>query len=181
MHHKILLASCLSFFVFFSNAQTDDEPQQQPSDKQKKNEVKINALGLIAFSVIDLNYEYVFSEESAFGAALFIDLGNSDSFEGREFGLRPYYRKYFSRKYGKGFFIEGFGLLNTGDERRFFGGLDEDRNFSGFALGVGIGGKWVTPSGFLAELNFGVGRNVIRSEFAPDFVGVASIGVGARF
>ncbi len=47
---------------------------------------------------------------------------------------------------------------------------------------VGIGGKWVTKSGFVAELNLGVGRNLFNSDrTGTDAVGKLGITLGYRF
>jgi len=50
-----------------------------------------------------------------------------------------------------------------------------------FALGVGLGGKWITKSGFVGEVNLGIGRNLTNSEFDNDVVIKASVTLGYRF
>lgn len=37
------------------------------------------------------------------------------------------------------------------------------KNVLDFALGLGLGGKWVTKRGFLFEINSGLGRNLFNS------------------
>ena len=66
--------------------------------------------------------------------------------------------------------------MNFGDDIFF----NED-NVTDFALGIGVGGKWVTKRGFLAELNFGFGRNLFNSDSNEDFIGKVGITLGYRF
>ena len=59
--------------------------------------------------------------------------------------------------------------------------IKEDNTLA-FALGIGVGGKWITKSGFVGELNLGLGRNIINvDDFIDDLVGEIGIGVGYRF
>jgi len=44
------------------------------------------------------------------------------------------------------------------------------------------GGKWITNSGFIGELNVGIGRNVISNdENSDDLVGKIGVSIGYRF
>ena len=48
--------------------------------------------------------------------------------------------------------------------------------------GIGVGGKWVTKSGFVGELNLGFGRNLFNSENSNyNVVGKLAVTVGYRF
>ena len=60
---------------------------------------------------------------------------------------------------------------------------DEQRTLTDFAIGVGLGGKWVTKKGLLLELNVGIGRNLFNNRYDRDFeiVGRAGVSVGYRF
>ena len=100
--------------------------------------------------------------------------------------ISPYYRFYFGKKYAAGFFLEGFGMLNSIDRFQLefddFGNvIDSNDNITDFALGIGFGGKWVTNRGFIGELNLGVGRNLFNSDTIDDFVGKLAITLGYRF
>jgi hypothetical protein len=53
-----------------------------------------------------------------------------------------------------------------------------EENITDFALGIGVGGKWVTNSGFIGELNLGVGRNLFN---ADDVVAKVEVTIGCRF
>jgi hypothetical protein len=52
-----------------------------------------------------------------------------------------------------------------------------------FALGIGLGGKWITSKGLLLEVNAGVGRNLFNNKYDRDFelIGRGGITIGYRF
>ena len=163
-------------------AQFDD------ADTDPRNELKINPVSLIGFEAIDIGYENLLNEESSLGIDLYLGLGEEDEFSYyRTFAVTPYYRKYFSRKFAKGFFIEGFGMLNTAEDydEVFFdsnGFTEVTRERStDFALGVSAGAKFVTPRGFVAEIYLGIGRNLFSSEDSPSIIGRGGISLGYRF
>ncbi|NNJ88411.1 MAG: DUF3575 domain-containing protein [Eudoraea sp.] len=155
-----------------------------------KHELKLNATNLIIFSYLDGAYEYLISEESSFGVNLLFSLSDDEIFEEyRTFSITPYYRQYFSKKYAKGFFVEGFGMLNSGDA--FYGLATFDANgnvsytnegsYTDFALGISAGGKFVTPRGFVVDLYLGIGRNFLNTDYAPELVGRGGLTLGYRF
>ena len=176
------LLTLLLIFPAVLSAQFDD------ADTNPRNELKINPVSLIGFEAIDIGYENILNEESSIGIDLYLGLGKEDEFAYyRTFGLTPYYRKYFSRKFARGFFIEGFAMLNTAedDAEVFFdtnGFPDVTRESStDFALGISAGAKFVTPRGFMAEIYTGIGRNLFSSEDSPSIIGRGGISLGYRF
>ena len=51
-----------------------------------------------------------------------------------------------------------------------------------FALGFGIGGKWLSKSGFILELSAGIGRNLFNNNDANyQIIGKGGINLGYRF
>jgi hypothetical protein len=74
-------------------------------------------------------------------------------------------------------------MLNRADrDIDFLFDDDEDNWVTDFALGIGLGGKWVTKKGLIGEVNFGIGRNLFESgDTDYDFVGKFGITVGYRF
>lgn len=136
------------------------------------------------------------NDESGVGLALF---PRFDKDIDVKFSAVPYYRFYFGKKPASGFFVEGFGMLNayemegynvydysTGVSTMSF----PDKVVTDFALGFGLGGKWVTKKGFIFELNGGVGRNLFNSSndtnndyYEDDYqiVGLDSFSMGYRF
>ena len=176
----------LCFYTTISNAQEDLIPQ----DTDKKNEITLNALTHIASAWIDVSYEYLINKEASFGVDLQFGFDENDNFDSyRNFSITPNYRVYFSNKYARGFFIEGFGMLHR--YKDLYYDYDEytynniEKNIIEFSLGVSVGGKWVTKSGFVAEIFGGIGRNILNnSEDSYDPIKVAGrvgVSIGKRF
>lgn len=178
---KLILCALITFCSMSVFAQEDtNEVDQNP-----KHEAKLNALYLI-LGTFDVTYEHLLNEESGVGLEVFLPIDN-DVKDDINFYVSPYYRLYFGKKYAAGFFLEGFGMLNSTNEvtrSGFFGGGDvisvNDKNIIDFALGIGLGGKWVTNNGFVGEINLGFGRNLFNSS-DDELVGKAGITIGYRF
>ena len=155
----------LCIYSTISNAQEDLIPQ----DTDKKNEITLNALTLIASGWIDVSYEYLINKEASFGVDLQFGFDENDNFDSyRNFSITPNYRVYFSNKYARGFFIEGFGMLHRYKDLfydyDYEGSINSntEKNITEFSLGVSVGGKWVTKSGFVAEIFGGLGGNLFN-------------------
>jgi hypothetical protein len=159
----------------FSVAQ--EKEKTFPQDVNKKHEIKINALTLLAAKWIDVSYEGLIDEESSYGIAVALNTDTSES--DLSYSLTPYYRRYFSGKFARGFFVEGFGALYSAREYEFFNNNNEFN--TGFALGVSVGGKFVSKKGFTTELLLGIGRNLISNDNVDDVFGRIGISVGYRF
>ena len=175
---------CLSFLMLFSVFSIHAQDKNDADANQNFNEIKVNALYLV-LGAFEGTYERTLNEESGVGASLFIPF-DEDINDDINFYFSPYYRFYFGKKYAAGFFIEGFGLLSSFDRDVFSFNNDalivERQNVTDFALGIGIGGKWVTNGGFIGELNLGVGRNLFNAdEFIEDVVAKVSVTLGYRF
>ena len=177
----LLVAFCLSFFTI--------QAQENESETSVgQHELKLNALYMVAGS-FEVTYEYLLNEESGVGVTVFLPY-DEDIKEDINYFISPYYRFYFGNKYASGFFLEGFGMLNSTNwyYSEWIGDVDpilvkREETLTDFALGIGLGGKWVTKRGLLGELNLGFGRNLFNSnEFEDnDFVGKVGITVGYRF
>ncbi len=180
---KIITFSLLTILcASFVQAQEDEMASLE------RNEIKINASNLIAFTFLDVSYETLLNEESSFGIGILFNVGNDNSLEEyRTFSLTPYYRQYFSKKYAEGFFVEGFGMLNSGKEEYddydyiIGSNIVTEDTYTDFALGISAGGKFVTKRGFVAEIYAGIGRNLIGGDNFPDIVGRGGISLGYRF
>jgi len=164
---------------------------------QKKHEIKINALSLIAFEWVDISYEYLINKESSVVIGTLFSF-NSDTFldNYKTFSLTPYYRRYFSKEYAKGFFIEGFGMFNrykvtskhykyNNDDYGYNDYTTSTKYLNNIAVGVSVGGKFVTENGFVAEIYLGFARNFIKHSAKYDYdnkiVGRGGISLGYRF
>lgn len=175
--------------VSVSSAQ-DPAPSSLADPGTGQNELKVNVFNLIAFKFADITYESLINEETSFGVGLLFRIGEYDEDIGydRSFSLTPFYRKYFSKGYASGFFVEGFAMLNSGNED-IYTEFDEqtgnlirtDEKYTDFALGVSIGGKFISKRGFLAEVYGGIGRNFLNSESSPEVVPRGGISLGFRF
>jgi len=179
---KILITGIVMLSCLCINA------QETNAVEFPRNEFKGNALFLILGS-FELTYERLLNEESGVGISVTAPFIRDDW--DLNFAITPYYRYYFGNKPAAGFFAEGFGMLNNFRDysANFIGNWDTGfweynrKNRTDFALGVGIGGKWITRRGVLLEINAGVGRNLFGGGLDGDYeiVGRGGITVGYRF
>ncbi len=179
---KKLTVTCLLLIsFFFSNAQQSDNPDMD----FKRNEVRINGLYLV-LGAFEGSYSYVLNDESTVGVSLFLPF-DEDINDDVNYYVSPYYRFFFGKKPAAGFFLEGFGMLNSIKEERFVGNVDptiEEENITDFALGIGLGGKFMTKRGLIGEVNLGVGRNLFNGDnngSSNDVVGKIGVSIGYRF
>jgi len=180
--------------IRYENGSKDifNEPQQPQGQQQllsenpvsfKKNEIKGNALALVLGS-FGVAYERILNEESAVGFAINVPI-NNDIWD-INYTATAYYRYYFGEKPAAGFFGEAFGMLNSVNDWVYDESLpsyDEPKTLIDFAIGIGLGGKWVTKKGLLLELNAGVGRNLFNNQYDRDYeiIGRAGVTIGYRF
>jgi hypothetical protein len=158
----------------------------------KKNELRINAFMLI-LGAPEISYERIINEESSFGANVGFAIDNDFD---NKFTFSPFYRMYFGKKPAAGFFAEGFGMLNTIEtdiynyvpmpEPNFgYTSIITQEKYVDFALGIGLGAKWITKKGLVLEINAGIGRNLFNSEknenVGLDIIGRGGIMLGYRF
>ena len=177
MKKIILFFSLFMGGIFFAQVNTEIENPEFPQDIQKKYELKINALTLLVAKWIDVSYESLINEESSFGVSVAL---NTDSTEtDLKYSLTPYYRRYFSNKFARGFFVEGFGMLFSAKDTDLFG-FGSQQFETGVAMGISIGGKFVSKQGFTTELLLGFGRN-LSDDNHNDSIGRIGISFGYRF
>lgn len=176
--NKIILTALIVCISFVSSAQVDNE---NDTPYFGKHEVRLNAIVLVV-GAVEINYEYLLNENSGIGLGGFLAY-DEDVKEDIEFFISPYYRYYFGKKYAAGFFLEGFGMLNRTDRDIDFLFEDNYKNFvTDFALGIGLGGKWITKNGFFGEVNYGIARNLFKADESEfDLIGKFGISIGYRF
>lgn len=174
------------FMVMASQAQNDSIVKNNFG----RNEIKLNSLFLI-LGALEPSYERNLSEASSAGVSLFITLDDENLDIGYNYYLSPYYRIFFGKKYAAGFFLEGFGMLNSINHEytSYNNGGNHtyhDEDITDFALGFGLGGKWMTKGGFVFEVNGGIGRNLFNTnnseyyDYSP-IVGKFGFNLGYRF
>jgi len=157
----------------------------QEEEKIANHELKLN-IGYALGEIPEVSYEYILSDESAFGTSILFSTNDNNDIK---FALTPYYRFYFGEKRAAGFFAEVFGMLNSVEDQDYIiYDFAPDSNYSsrdpetetGFALGIAIGGKFLTKNNWIFELYFGVGRNIINDN-SLDSVPRAGLTLGKRF
>ncbi len=175
-----LFLSCISVFA-----------QQEEPVEFNKNEIKLNMLYFI-LGAVEVSYERNLNEYSSLGTSVLINTNDSEFWD-LNYAITPYYRLFFSKKPAQGFFLEGFGMLNSYKEYEYWSYYipetgeyfyDETTNdATSFALGIAVGGKFILRDKFVAELSGGIGRNFINnSEFnSYTIVPRFSISLGYRF
>jgi hypothetical protein len=181
---KIKILLLLLFSACFSSYSQEKEPVFF-----KRNELKINTVMLIA-GAFEATYERLLDDESGAGMAVFVSFDNDIDVN---FSATPFYRFYFGKKPAAGFFVEGFGMLNNYVNQGYstydfntgtYINEVPDKTVTDFALGFGIGSKWITKKGFLFEINAGIGRNLFHNSNNNDdyeIVGRGGFSIGYRF
>jgi hypothetical protein len=174
----ITLATLLLALPTFSQ-----EAEETDLNSQNFNELKLNGLFLI-LGAFEVTYERTLNEESGIGVSVFLPIDKEIS-DDIQYFISPYYRFYFGNKYAAGFFVEGFGMLNSTNRNiNVLGGsLGDDDDFrTDLALGFAVGGKWVTKKGFSIELYSGIGRNLFNNNDTDyEIIGKGGINFGYRF
>lgn len=198
---KAVLLLMFSGFMAFGYGQAKEK---QAAVLRSSHELKMNILNAMAFKAIDLNYEYVLNENSSFGLGIFFKMAKAEvqkagwfSFEvenNRSYSLTPHYRRYFSQGNCNGFFIEGFGMLNSGetvdvsyenDEPQDVGSetisneIREKDSYTHFALGISLGGKFIKTNGFSMEIYSGLGIGLLGGN--SEVVTRGGLSLGYRF
>ncbi len=180
---KITLLAILLITSLSTLAQ--EEEKKESEEVVKKNEVTLNAFSIIAFKTLDFSYEYLLNSEASVGISVLINLQNennlNDTYYNESFAITPYYRHFFSRKYAQGFFIEAFGMYNQ--QKNYYYVPSTGNTSNNFALGMSIGGKFVSRNGFIYEFFLGAGRNLAISnhDVATEVVPRLAASIGYRF
>ncbi|MFO7791339.1 MAG: DUF3575 domain-containing protein [Bacteroidales bacterium] len=155
--------------------------QEETPDSILNNEVKLNA-GYLLAGYPELAYERIINDESAVGISggFCINEGETIGFLSYyKYSLVPYYRIYFGKKRATGFFIEGNGILFSQDYYNYTN--NERSNYIGFGLGIAIGVKFITSSGWIGELYGGGGRNFINEDKISGGYPRLGVTIGKRF
>ena len=181
---KIYLVVVMLFSFYAVKAQNKNETIE--NQYEKKNEVKFNVLSPL-IGTFEATYERNLSDKSSLGISALYVFNNKNSNEDVNYMLSPYYRRYFGKKYASGFFAEGFGMFSSIDGKKIYDTSDSLTFTKGsdvidFSLGIGLGSKWVTKSGFIFEVNLGTGKLLFNAN-KTDHDHVARFGfhLGYRF
>lgn len=167
----VLILLIISFIAKAQNKTDANETESQKSmtelSKKKRHSLSLDVIAGLVFPAFNPRYEYVLNKHSGIGADLNINFDDENGSQILEkFSFSPYYRQYFFSKedYGaKGFYGEGFLKFYTYENETYFFGDSINTNTEAYfetALGIGIGWKWVSNSGFFIDINGGLGRNL---------------------
>ena len=146
--------------------ETESQKSMTELSKKKRHSLSLDVIAGLVFPAFNPRYEYVLNKYSGIGADLNINFDDENGSQILEkFSFSPYYRQYFFSKedYGaKGFYGEGFLKFYTYENDTYFFGdpIINTKAYFETALGVGIGWKWVSNSGFFIDINGGLGRNL---------------------
>src|SRR5690606_4451818 len=186
---KKLLITCLLICfstVVFAQTETQETTEQPETNDQRVNEIKLNALFLV-LGGFEVSYEYLLNDEAGIDVSPFLRISKEVS-DDIKYCISPYYRFYFGNKYAGGFFVEGFGMLTNieryqeeyNNDGEYIG---SDYNFvTDFAVGIGVGGKWISRRNVTFELSMGIGRNLFHSnEYDEPLIGKGGFTIGYRF
>ncbi|MFV8225801.1 hypothetical protein [Christiangramia aquimixticola] len=179
----LLLSANLCF------AQETSEGESLTQRDTGKNDISVNAFNLVAFGIIDVTYERVINNNSSWALEAFYHPSKDDYIDEayyKDFSLTGKYKHFFSSSYARGFYVHSFGMFSSGEyESDYIMIMDgpayyETEKYSDFALGFGLGGKFISPGGFMVDLSSGIGRNLFNSQ-SPKVVGQFMINLGYRF
>ena len=176
-----------SIFVFITLfSLTLVKAQETHTDPyEKNNEFKLNLISPLA-GAFQGSYERHLNKKSSLGISFFKVYDNTKE-DDLNYYISPYYRMHFGKKYASGFFVEGFSMLTSIDGNKIYDPIDHSKftekpDVIDVALGAGLGGKWVTKSGFVFEINAGYGFLLFNAEKTDHtIVGKVGLNVGYRF
>ena len=176
------MKNAIILFLFFGLFSFGQEPTStitvnSNSDKisskifGRKNEIKLDLVYLIFRPALNLSYERLLTDETGLGATVVVASDDTERVSNTTFSFTPYFRYFFGKKPSSGFFFEGFTAINTFkfngtykelyyDSNNYSYYKNENKKVTDLAVGVGLGGKWITKGGIVFELNTGVGRNL---------------------
>jgi hypothetical protein len=168
------------------NLIAQQDTTESSNDLVAQNEIKANGL-ILLFGAAEIAYERNLNAQSSAGVSVLVPFVDEDDIDWNiNYYVSPYYRLFFGKKYAAGFFVEGFGMLNSKERERY---SDSGNEFLGvedvtdFGLGIGLGGKWVTKNGFVFEINGGLSRNLFNnSDYSGgEITGKIGFNLGYRF
>jgi len=196
MKNKLLLPLFLfvSFLTFSQGITTETETTSSEEVFKRdiaKNELSIGAFNLVVFGALDIAYERIITPNSSWAVEAFVLALNNDNIGDpyeKDYSLTGKYKYFFSDRTAWGFYVNGLAMISSGEFTRYediliddyYIGRNTTKNYTDFALGFGLGGKFVSKQGFFLDLSTGIGRNLL-SEDSPTIVGQFNVDLGFRF
>ncbi|HSM63526.1 MAG TPA: hypothetical protein VK833_06275 [Gillisia sp.] len=197
MKNKLLLPLFLftSFLSFSQGLTTEGETTSSEEVYKRdiaKNELSIGAFNLVAFGALDIAYERIMTPNSSWAVEAFVLALNNDDIGDpyeKDLSLTGKYKYFFGDRSAWGFYVNGLAMISSGkytnsDDLYVYDPnndlVREEKKYTDFALGFGLGGKFVSKQGFFLDLSTGIGRNLF-SEDSPTIVGQFNVNLGFRF
>ncbi|UGS24846.1 hypothetical protein [Flavobacterium channae] len=193
--------SCLFalFLGFSAFSQTNEKPINDsivPLVLSKKNEIKLDALNLIANGRLGISYERFLNKNVSVGVTgiVFNKKSKTDDFltdDTRtliDYQVIPYVRYAMSKSATNLYYLEGFVNVNGGEFKELTtlnnGSADyvvvTKNDYNDVAIGGSIGYKLYFKESFLLDLTVGIGKNLFNED-SPSTVARLGINLGYRF
>ncbi|MGB8705454.1 MAG: hypothetical protein WCD31_10530 [Gillisia sp.] len=186
----------VTFFSYSQETETNNNNNHTAEVYKRdiaKNELSIGTLNLVAFGALDVAYERIIDPSSSWALEAFVlalnrkneDLDNAFN---KDVSLTGKYKYFFGDRTAWGFYVSGLAMVSSGKykiteesfaDNQFYYNTTE-KNYTDFALGFGLGGKFVAKNGFFLDLSSGIGRNLFNSN-SPVVVGQFNANLGFRF
>ena len=149
---------------------------------EKRNELKIDMLQLLAQPALEIEYERIHNNWSSFGGYFRFGDGGEELF--RDLRIGGFYRGYFtqSKEYGtKGFYGELLTGYYEGNSWIDYYNNNQSTKYTGLEVGFKLGYKWVNRSGFVLQADIGLSRGIIKDDNSPTNFLLSGVKVGWRF
>lgn len=165
----------------------------------KKHELKLGSLKLLGGAIVEVTYEYIYSNDFTFGASALANLDRNNDYN-EDFSFTPFARVYFQdpkRYKARGFFLEGSLKYINGHQSHYYytdrydpvldyyeriSEYRDRESFNAAAVGLAAGMKWINRSGFVFEILLGIGRNISgNTDVAPEAFFRGDFNLGYRF
>ena len=154
--------------VLFSviNLFAQDLNPNNESGSQRKNDIVVDPILLIAVPLINVSYERILNKDMGVGVNAMVTLSDEvDDFK----QFSPYFRYYMGRKYAQGFFFEGFVPVTLENDVYYSYQYDDinnnyyyvnssKKNLTTVGIGFGVGGKWLIKDRLVIEASGGIAR-----------------------
>lgn len=186
---------CASLLTFSQETNSEEKIPSEEVYKREitKNELSIGALNLVAFGALDIAYERIITPNSSWAIEAFIlalDRDNEDIGDAfnKDVSLTGKYKHFFGDRTAWGFYVNGLAMISSGTYSEYYDSYEdgfyysnrEEKSYTDFALGFGLGGKFVSKQGFFLDLSAGIGRNLFNND-SPVVVGQFNVNLGFRF
>lgn len=142
-----------------------------------KHEIQTNITSLITEddTYFELTYEYFLKPQNTIGISTAFNTSGVNSSE--SFSLTVFYRKYFSNKTVRGFFMESFLTYQDAKQR-----IKYENISAGYYAGLTIGYKFVIDDSFVIQPQLGLGIDILKyGKWHPALIGRGGIIIGFRF